>query len=292
MATPFPQLTPATNVGEVVTRIDSVITWTLENQSRLGYFAALYKRITRAIGIAVEHGLFEDGPRMQHFDATFANRYFAALNGYFDPTTNPAPTHSWRVAFDAALLPDPIVVQHMLAGVNAHIKLDLGIAAWEVMLPGPLTPLQSDFDTVNQVLADQVKQTVDEIDAISPVLADIYDVLQNDEIDLIDAGLLVFRDSAWDFATVLSLEPIVFDPPTIMVRDLATAAFGALIMNPGKFLGALIAAVAARESRDIVKNIDVLNGIASEPLIVENRRVCSALRSQPARAAKPATGGG
>ncbi len=53
---------------------------TIANQSRLGYFAALYKRITIAIRTAVAQNLFQNGPRMQLFDVTFASRYFAALN--------------------------------------------------------------------------------------------------------------------------------------------------------------------------------------------------------------------
>jgi hypothetical protein len=108
--------------------------------------------------------------------------------------------------------------------------------------------------------------------------------LQNDEIELIDAGLVGFRDSAWDFATVLSLEPLFLDPATITLRDLETAAFGALVMKPPQLIGALVNAIAARESRDVVHNIQVLDGIASEPLVVdENRRVRSSRRSQPAR---------
>lgn len=266
MATPFPLLTAAANVDEVVARIESVIAWSIDNQSRLGYFAALYKRITRAIGQAIGAGRFQDGPRMERFDATFANRYFAALNGYFAPAQFPAPSHCWRVAFDTALLPGPILVQHLLLGVNAHIALDLGITAWEIAPPGPLTALQADFDTVNTVLGEQVKAVLSEIDAISPVLADLYDILQKDEIDLIDDTLVLFRDGAWDFATVLSLTPGLLDPAAIGARDLEVAAFSGAIRNPPKLLGSLIAGIAAREDRDVVHDIQVLDGIASEAL--------------------------
>lgn len=266
MATPFPTITPATDVDEVVARIESVIAWSIDNESRLGYFAALYKRITRAIGAAVAAGRFQDGPRMERFDATFANRYFAALNGYFAPARFPAPSHCWRVAFDAAQLPGPIIVQHMLLGVNAHIDLDLGITAWEIAPPGPLSALQADFDTVNTVLGEQVKAVLSEIDAISPVLADLYDIFRKDEIDVIDDGLVVFRDDAWRFATLLALTPGLLDPLTITGRDLEVAAFGSLILSPPRVLAGLADAIAARESRDVVHNIRVLDGIASEAL--------------------------
>lgn len=62
---PLAPLTPATSLDDVVTAIDSVIDWSIENESRLGYFAALYKRITVAVRTAVAHGVFDDGPRME-----------------------------------------------------------------------------------------------------------------------------------------------------------------------------------------------------------------------------------
>jgi uncharacterized protein DUF5995 len=267
MATPFPQLAPATDVPSVVARTEDVIAWSRANASRLGYFAALYKRVTRAIGKAVEDGLFADPARMQRFDATFANRYFTALNGYFYPAANPPPSHCWRVAFEAAEKPSRVILLHMLAGMNAHILLDLGVTAWEIAKPAPLASLQADFDMVNTVLAAQVKTVLDEIGQISPVLADIYDLLRNDEIRLIDDGLVVFRDSAWDFARCLSLEPSVLDSPTIGIRDLSTAAAGALILNPPPPLAAIVNAIAARENPDVVHDIGVLDEIAGQTIV-------------------------
>ncbi len=267
MATPFPQLAPATDIASVVDRTDQIIAWSRANASRLGYFAALYKRITRAIGKAVDDGLFADGERMKRFDVTFANRYFTALDAYFHPVPGSAPSHCWHVAIEAAEKPSRVILLHMLTGINAHIALDLGITAFEIAKPGPLAPLQADFDMVNTVLAAQVKIVLDEIDAISPVLADVYDLLRNDEIGVIDDGLVVFRDSAWDFARTLSLEPFFFDSPTIEIRDVATAAFGSLILNPPPALAAIVTGIAARESADVVHNIDVLDAIAGQGIV-------------------------
>jgi len=244
-----------------------VIGWSRANASRIGYFAALYKRVTRAIGKAAGDGLFADPARMQRFDATFANRYFAALNGYFYPASNPPPSHCWRVAFEAAEKPSRAIVLHMLTGMNAHIELDLGITAWETAKPAPLESLRADFDTVNAVLAQQVASVLEEIDEISPVLADIYDLLRKDEIHVIDDALVVFRDRAWNFACVLSAEPAFLDSPVIGIRDLATAASGSLILNPPPALAAIVNGIIARESTDVVRNIDELAGIADQDIV-------------------------
>jgi hypothetical protein len=273
---PLPPIVPAADIDGVIARVQSVVDWSRSVVwksadgspdvlgSRLGYFAALYLRITRAIGAAVNQ--FDDPARMQRFDSTFANRYFAALNGYFHPADFPAPSHCWRLAFDTALLTQPIIVQHMLLGVNAHIDLDLGIAAWEIMLPGAVQPLQGDFDKVNAVLGSQVKAVLEEIDEISPLLGRLYDCLQGDEIDLIDDGLMVFRDNAWRFACLLSGLPHVVDPVTITLKDAETSAFGAVLLSPSWPFDSIVAAIASVESRDVVHNVNELADIAEEAL--------------------------
>jgi hypothetical protein len=262
---PLPPIPGVATIDQVVDAIQTIVDWSKENQSRLGYFAALYKRITLAIRMAIAEGKFQNGPRLQQLDVTFASRYFAALNGHFHPGAYPRPSHAWQVAFDGALRPEPIIVQHMLAGVNAHIDLDLGIAAEQTSPGAALPSLHDDFNTVNAVLASQVSGVVDELDELSPVLSDIYDVLMEDEIDLITESLKIFRDAAWRFASVLAAEIPPLHPPTILLRDLEVAKFGTLIFFPPPLIAAVIGAIASRESRDVVHNIEVLDAIASTP---------------------------
>ena len=260
----LPPIPVVHTIDDVVAAIQGVIDWSIANQSRLGYFAALYKRITLAVKKGIAEGQFEDGARMERLDVTFASRYFAALNGYFQPGSAVSISHCWKVAFDGALLPEPIIIQQMLAGVNAHIGLDLGIAS-DTVAPGPqLASLQHDFNTINAVLASQVSAVVTEIDSLSPVLADIYDLLAKYELDLIGDGLVVGRDDAWLFARTLSLEPDLLHRSTIALRDLEVAKLGSLILHPPLFTK-LVDVIAARESRDVVKNIETLDAIANTP---------------------------
>jgi hypothetical protein len=266
MTSPLPPILPVTSIDQVIDTVQGIVDWSIANESRLGYFAALYKRITIAIRGGIADHLFDDGPRMERFDVTFASRYFAALNGYFHPTQFPFLSDCWRVAFNGALLPAPTLVQHMLAGVNAHIDLDLGIAA-EAVAPGSLLPtLHHDFNTVNAVLASQVATVVQEIDSLSPVLADIYAVLMSHELDLIADGLVVVRDSAWHFATVLASKPGFLDPTIISLHDLKVAGLGKLIFDPpGLLLSHVVEVIGAAESRDVVKNIQTLDAVANTP---------------------------
>ena len=153
----------------------------------------------------------------------------------------------------------------MFAGVNAHIGLDLGIAA-EAISPGPQLPtLHEDFNRINAVLASQVTGVVEDINELSPVLDELHAVLKNDEINLINDTVRAYRDSAWTFATILAITPGVADPAAIVLRDLQIAQPGALIYKPPLPISAFVSAIAARESRDIVSNLKPLNEIASTP---------------------------
>lgn len=265
---PLAPLTPATSLDDVVTAIDSVIDWSIENESRLGYFAALYKRITVAVRTAVAHGVFDDGPRMERLDVAFANRYFDALNGRFHPDRFPRPTRSWRVTFDAADSEDPIILQHMFAGVSAHICLDLGIAAHAVAPPRRLPELMADFNRINAVLASQMDGLVADLNELSPALADVYAVFMDHQIVLINEAVRTFRDDAWRFATFLAAQPAFTRPVSIRIRDQRIARQGRLIFEPPGVLGLIdwaLETIAAQESWDVAKNIRVLDEIVGIP---------------------------
>jgi len=38
--------TPATSIDEVITQLTAIIEWSKQNDSRIGYFAALYRKVT------------------------------------------------------------------------------------------------------------------------------------------------------------------------------------------------------------------------------------------------------
>ena len=86
----------------------------------------------------IEKGRFDDGPRMEQLDVNFANRYLEA----YDQWKNKQPVSGpWKTAFDTEARRQPLVLQHLLLGMNVHINLDLGIAASETMAGKPLENL-------------------------------------------------------------------------------------------------------------------------------------------------------
>ena len=55
----------ARSIDDVLTRLGEIIDQTREDSSRLGYFPALYRRVTAAGGSGIREGFFEDGSRME-----------------------------------------------------------------------------------------------------------------------------------------------------------------------------------------------------------------------------------
>jgi hypothetical protein len=168
---------PAKTIDEVIQELDDIIAWAQGNRSRLGYFAAMYRKVTLKVkeGIAdgvfenegIADGVFENGERMERLDVIFANRYLEAIAQHRD---GKIPTVSWQLAFEASKRYWPIVLQHLLLGMNAHINLDLGIAAARTSPGGAIYDLENDFNKINEILAALVDGVERELARIWPML--------------------------------------------------------------------------------------------------------------------------
>jgi len=55
------------------------------------------------------------------------------------------------------------VPQHLLLGMNAHINLDLGVAAARVCPADQLPNLKNDFDRINLILSDLIGAVQEEL---------------------------------------------------------------------------------------------------------------------------------
>ena len=99
--------------------------------------------MTAAIARGLTEGLFDDAERLDRFDAVFAGRYLTALEAWRDGRD---PGRSWRLAFRAAEDTDLVVVQQVVLGINAHINLDLAVAAAQTSPGDEITGLKNDFE--------------------------------------------------------------------------------------------------------------------------------------------------
>jgi hypothetical protein len=121
-------------------------------------FLATYQRITRAVGEAIEEGLFEDPAWVEQWDVVFADLYLDALAAELSGTGRaPRP---WRLAFTAPAELPPL--RHVLLGINAHINYDLPQALLEVISDADFTDLElverrrRDHERIDVVLSGRV----------------------------------------------------------------------------------------------------------------------------------------
>ena len=127
-------------IDDVVSALDAIVQSSYDKQSRLGYFAAMYRRVTRVVRDGISAGSFQNGPLMEQLDVAFASRYLDALSTF---QAGGAATRSWMVAFQGCNDANLLILQQLLSGMNAHINLDLGIAAAQVCPGAATAPTQA-----------------------------------------------------------------------------------------------------------------------------------------------------
>ena len=246
---------PINTIDDVIAALDSIIQRSWEERSRFGYFAALYRRVTRAVKAGIAGNQFSDGPRMERLDVIFASRYLDALAAY---QAGGNPSRCWKVTFEACADGNLLVLQHLLAGMNAHINLDLGVAAAEVCPGDSIDQLHSDFDMINTVLAAQVGAVESEMSAISPLIQTLSQVGLQSETTLINFNMGLARSAAWFAAERLAKEPAMLHDITIDGLDLAVSVEGRAILYP-PLKGKALSQIRAVEEQDVRKVLDTLN---------------------------------
>ena len=262
MSAPAPIPGLARTIDEVIAQLDDIIASSIQEQSRLGYFAALYRKVTAKVKEGIAQGRFEDGPRMERLDVTFANRYLEAMDQF---RRGQRTTRCWLVSFKAAAAWRPIILQDLLLGMNAHINFDLGIAAAEIAPGDELPSLQHDFDEINNILAALVEQVESEINEVSPWINLLDHIDPKADRAIVNFSMDKARSCAWALATKLApLSPSQWKP-VLDLRDLGMTALGDLVWHPVGLifkLGLLL--IRSRESSDVARVINVLTQIPTE----------------------------
>ncbi|MGB7786928.1 MAG: DUF5995 family protein [Salinimicrobium sp.] len=215
-------------IEQVLESLDAIIYETEQENSALGYFAVLYRRVTWKVKKGIETGYFEDGKRMEKLDIVFAGRYIDAYKNY---KRKLPVTKSWKKAFDLATNFWPVTLQHLLIGMNAHINLDLGIAAAKISEGKGIEGLSDDFYRINQILADLVDEVQQNLGAIWPPLRHI--LKQTGQLDnlMTDFSMQLARDGAWRFAQTLHAPGGKLYEDCVTERDMAVAKVADIITN-------------------------------------------------------------
>jgi hypothetical protein len=235
-------------IDEAIAAMDVEVDRCLDAKDPCGYFAVVYRAVTDRVRQGIADDEFDDGERMERFDVLFAQRYLDACAGWHAGTPIP---DAWRLAFESGANGRHLVSQHLLLGINAHINLDLGVAAAAATEPGEVDELRDDFEKINDVLGELVDGMQDAIAAASPWTrwVDIAG-LRFDEA-LVTFSLRRARADAWDFATELSRLPPAERLVREEQRDRDVTRLGQLIVRPGVPVRWMVNLARLRERHDL-----------------------------------------
>jgi hypothetical protein len=249
-----PTASPA-SIDEVLARLDAIILRAKRARSRAGYFAALYRAVTARVQQGIRDGRFEDGPRMERFDVLFAVRYLDAEAAW---RAGRAVHGCWRVAFETAERWPPLVLQHLLLGMNAHITFDLAISAAEVAPGAALPALEHDFLEINEVLVELIDEVQERLAAVSPWLGILDRIADRSDEALCGWALRRVRACAWEGAQRLACCSDDARAAEIARLDALATTLTLPILTPGPLARVVRLGVRLGESGDVPRIIDVL----------------------------------
>ena len=242
-------------IDEVIEALDEIIKQSEDNNDTAGYFAALYRRVTHRVKLGIANNEFEDGARMEHLDVLFANRY---IDAYFAWKQNKPVSTSWQKAFHITTNYWPIVLQHLLMGMNAHINLDLGIAAAAISNGKNIIALQNDFNKINTILSSLVAEVQNELADIWPGLKWILQRTKKVDDFMVDFSMQLAREGAWKFAVSIAGKTVGELDILIAARDVKVAEKTKIITHDGFVVSLVLGIIRLGERGGIKQKIGKL----------------------------------
>lgn len=213
------------------------------------------QKVTFKVKEGISNNQFVDGPRMEKLDVIFASRY---IDAYYTWKNKQPVTESWQKTFEVATQYQPIVLQHLLLGMNAHINLDLGIAAANVSKSTNIEFLQNDFNKINEILSSLVNEVQNDLANIWPTLHRILKATRNVDDFLVDFSMKLSRDGTWKFAVSLSHKTDDETKQLIQLRDEKVALKSKIITNPGVIVTILFLIIRLGERGSVKDKINHL----------------------------------
>jgi 15-cis-phytoene desaturase len=247
----------ARNIDEVIDGLDAIIASAVTNGDRIGYFAALYRRVTVEVRKGIRSGAFLDADRMNRLDTRFANRYLDAVEAY---RAGRPVSDSWKISLDACKERDATILQHLYSGLSAHLLLDLSVATAETC-PGPrIADIRGDFDHISQIVGGLMLEVDTVIGQVSPWIGLLDRMAGIPYASVNKIGISVARDLAWRSA--IELAPLDENGRALVMARLdgRAALVAKNIVKPWGGLHLVARMIRARESSDVPRIINALRG--------------------------------
>ena len=228
-----------TTVPEAIARMEALQAYMESREPRRGSdgvacFNHLYTVITKRVLEGIEAGDFADAEFMTALDITFANRYFDALRASVqDPSAVP---RVWNVLIERRSDDRVGAIQFAVAGVNAHVNLDLAVAVVQTCAEIGDAPNEgtqrADYEKINDIFAEEMRSLreyyEDKLErAVEEFAAPALDVIGNWSVDHARDAAWAVSEQLWD----LQQEGKDIGPWVRRVDRLAALA-GHLLLTP------------------------------------------------------------
>lgn len=215
-------------IDDAIRAMDDLLDRSMDTNDPRGYFTCVYRAVTVRVRDGIRAGEFDDNERMERFDVAFAQLYLDAARAF--PARQPV-SESWRITFEAPAT-RLLALQHVLAGMNAHINLDLGVAAARVQRGDDVAALRDDFERLNDVLAEMVDRMQAALLLSSP-WGSFADRVAGRLDEAVSSWSIEYaRSRAWSFAEQLASAG-EHEARLIQEKDQRVAALGRRILRPG-----------------------------------------------------------
>lgn len=228
----YSQISELKSIDDVLDALDQIIEISVRDNSSAGIFAYVYRRTTDKVKEGITDGRFEDNERMELFDVAFARKYIAA---YWNHHHGQPVAKVWERAFSATGN-NQTIMQHVLLGMNAHINLDLGIAAAEFAPGDSIHGLKKDFMIINHLLEELIDEVQDRISGVSPLMFLLDWIGKSDDEAIVNFSITKARDFAWNLARTLAGTPENEKAMIVEEADKNMSRLGKLIANPPGYL--------------------------------------------------------
>jgi len=247
---------PAKTIDEVLDQLDDIIAISKREAAMGGYFAALYRRVTAGVKTGIAEGRFEDGVRMEQLDVCFANRYIEAWEQH---RRSDNPTTAWLYTFRIADAKRGLILQHLLLGMNAHINLDLAIAAAQTA-PGAAYPaMERDFMAINALLATLYSDTEYALTEAFPPLRLLRLLNRKPMAEAVsNFSIVKARQAAWEAGKRLAVLSSKLQAPEIATLDQSTTTLAGMIYNGAYDLTTLYKTIRMAEKAEVPAIIELI----------------------------------